>query len=278
MASDLSPAACQGKVIPISEATVGVTDCDDHSDVAYPSCRSFRGRSFGRMPIWIGSWPRWRRRAWMSASPGATSPARCISAASGLRDAAMVAARGTPLIPGSRNPRDCGNHFGAVPYIHVITPDRIDPGASVWVAQHSRRIFQRQPPCQELPLGRFHPRAVRPRITGSKPWCCWITRATGRRGPGSISPCRNTVFTARYRRAGGDEPPHGRPLRRDRNPRPAQSVSTRRTRCHRQGGSFRSPRPQRLYGNDTPGPVALAAASGWRVMQPAYRTEIAYGG
>jgi len=65
-------------------------------------------------------------------------------ARSGLRSAyvAMVAARGTPVIPGSRDPRDCANHFYAwcVPYIHVIRPGIAEKGAEIWLSDSIRRI------------------------------------------------------------------------------------------------------------------------------------------
>ena len=50
--------------------------------------------------------------------------------ASGLRNAylAMVASTGVPLIPGTRDSRDCGNHFYArrVPYIRSMCPNLPD--------------------------------------------------------------------------------------------------------------------------------------------------------
>jgi branched-chain amino acid aminotransferase len=65
-------------------------------------------------------------------------------ARSGLRAAyvAMVASRGTPLVPGNRDPRSCANHFYAwcVPYVHVVKPEVADAGASLWIAKEVRRI------------------------------------------------------------------------------------------------------------------------------------------
>ena len=66
--------------------------------------------------------------------------------ASRLRNAylAMVASRGVPLIPGTRDPRDCGNHFYAwrVPYIWLMCPDLPDTERSAWVAKSVRRILE----------------------------------------------------------------------------------------------------------------------------------------
>jgi branched-chain amino acid aminotransferase len=67
-----------------------------------------------------------------------------IVAASGLRDSyvAMVASRGVPLIPGTRDPRQCGNHFFAwcIPYLHVIRPEVAARGAHLFVPEDVRRI------------------------------------------------------------------------------------------------------------------------------------------
>jgi hypothetical protein len=61
-------------------------------------------------------------------------------AASQLRDAycAMVASRGVPLIPGTRDPRQCGSHWFAwcVPYVQVLKPET---DASAWIAKGVRR-------------------------------------------------------------------------------------------------------------------------------------------
>jgi branched-chain amino acid aminotransferase len=149
MTPDLSKGAAwmKGRIIPVSEASIGVTDWGlTHSDVAYDVVPVVNG-AFFRLDAYLG-----RFEASMQAlrmDPGLTrlqiaEALHDMVAASGLRDAycAMVTARGTPIIPGSRDPRDCANHFYAwvVPYIHVIKPDVIDEGASLWIAEHTRRI------------------------------------------------------------------------------------------------------------------------------------------
>ena len=67
-----------------------------------------------------------------------------LVATSGLRSAyvSMVASRGTPLIPGTRDPRACKNHFyaWAVPFIWVIPEAVAKRGAHISVARDSRRI------------------------------------------------------------------------------------------------------------------------------------------
>lgn len=149
MAPDLSKGAAwmTGKVIPISEATIGVTDWGvTHSDIAYDVVPVVDG-AFFRLDAYLDRFMASLRLTRMDIAMTRDQVAQALQdmvAASGLRDAycAMVAARGVPLIPGSRDPRDCGNHFYAwcVPYIHVIKPEVIDDGASVWVAEHTRRI------------------------------------------------------------------------------------------------------------------------------------------
>ena len=59
--------------------------------------------------------------------------------------AMVVASSGVPLIPRTRDPRDCGNYFHAwcVPYIRLMYPDLPDAERSAWVAKSVRRIPQK---------------------------------------------------------------------------------------------------------------------------------------
>ena len=67
-----------------------------------------------------------------------------LVATSGLQSAyvSMVASRGTPSVPGTRDPRACTNHFyaWAVPFVWVIPEDVAKRGAHISVAQNARRI------------------------------------------------------------------------------------------------------------------------------------------
>ncbi|MEM7271132.1 MAG: aminotransferase class IV, partial [Pseudomonadota bacterium] len=67
-------------------------------------------------------------------------------AATGLKDSycAMGASRGAPMFPGSRDPRECANHFyaWAVPYVYVIKPEVAEKGATLWIPEDVRRIPQ----------------------------------------------------------------------------------------------------------------------------------------
>jgi D-alanine-D-alanine ligase len=55
---------------------------------------------------------------------------------------AMVCSRGVPKIAGSRDPRNCRNHFSAwcVPYVHVIKPEIVASGATAIIAEGVTRI------------------------------------------------------------------------------------------------------------------------------------------
>lgn len=149
MTVDLSKGAAwmAGRVIPISEATIGVTDWGvTHCDITYDVVPVVAG-GFFRLDAYLDRFMTSMALSRMDVGLTRAQIATALHdmvAASGLRDAycAMVAARGVPLIPGSRDPRDCGNHFYAwvVPYIHVIKPEAIDAGASLWIAQDTRRI------------------------------------------------------------------------------------------------------------------------------------------
>ncbi|WP_306116870.1 MULTISPECIES: aminotransferase class IV [unclassified Roseovarius] len=137
----------KGRIVPITQASIGVTDwAVTHSDVTYDVVPVWNG-AFFRLDDYLA-----RFEASISACrmdigldrAGITEALQQIVGKSGLRNAycAMVAARGTPLIPGSRDPRECGNHFYAwcVPYIHVVKSEIADAGVTVWLSRDTRRI------------------------------------------------------------------------------------------------------------------------------------------
>ena len=136
-----------GEVIPIGEARIGVTDWGlTHSDITYDVVPVIDG-AFFRLPDYLdrfeASLATGRFDIGMDGQ-AMTAALAAMVARSGLRHAycAMVAARGTPIIPGSRDPRGCTNHFYAwvVPYIHVIKPEVLAQGARVWIAKDTHRI------------------------------------------------------------------------------------------------------------------------------------------
>lgn len=138
-----------GEIIPIRDAAIGVTDWGlTHSDIAYDVVPVWKG-AFFRLEDYLD-----RFLASVASQRMETGMDRVairqalhdLVAASGLRDSyvAMVAARGKNPVPGSRDPRDCDNHFYAwcVPYVHIVKPDAADKGTSVWIAKSVRRIPQ----------------------------------------------------------------------------------------------------------------------------------------
>lgn len=136
-----------GEVVPIAEAKIPVNDWGfTRSDVTYDVAPVWDG-GFFRLDDYIA-----RFMASMAAvriDPGMDADAirtalHAMVARSGLRHAyvAMVASRGVPLIPGTRDPRACANHFfgWCVPYIHVVPEQVAEAGASLWIAKDVRRI------------------------------------------------------------------------------------------------------------------------------------------
>ena len=136
----------QGEILPITEAKIGVTDWGlTHSDVTYDVV-PVRDGAFFRLPDYLERFH--ESMAALRLDPGVTGEEmrhalHAIVGASGLRDSycSMVCSRGAPRIPGSRDPRDCANHFYAwcVPFIHVIPPAVAETGAKIKIAS-TRRI------------------------------------------------------------------------------------------------------------------------------------------
>ncbi len=149
MSTDFSDGAAwiRGSIVPIAEATIGVTDWAlTHSDVTYDVVPVWEG-AFFRLPDYLDRFEQSMQTCRMDVGlsrPEIEAALNAMVARSGLRAAycAMVAARGAPLIPGSRDPRDCANHFYAwcVPYVHVLTPEVAEAGARLLLPDDIRRI------------------------------------------------------------------------------------------------------------------------------------------
>ena len=149
MENDLSLGAAwmNGTVIPISQATIPVNDWGlVHSDITYDVVPVIDG-AFFRFDEYLARFLSSMED--LHLDPGMSK--RDIQAAlhqmvskSSLRYSyvAMVCSRGKPKIAGSRDPRDCDNHFFAwcVPYVHVIKPEVVEQGATAWIAQNAYRI------------------------------------------------------------------------------------------------------------------------------------------
>ena len=149
MENDLSLGAAwmNGTVIPISQAKIPVNDWGlVHSDITYDVVPVIDG-AFFRFDEYLTRFLSSMEN--LHLDPGMSK--RDIKAAlhqmvgkSSLRDSyvAMVCSRGKPKIAGSRDPRDCENHFFAwcVPYVHIIKPEIVEQGATAWIAQNAYRI------------------------------------------------------------------------------------------------------------------------------------------
>lgn len=137
----------EGEILPISEARIGVTDWGlTHSDIVYDVVPVVEG-GFFRLDAYLDRFQASIAAGRFDVPQDAQAMRAALTqmvAASGLRDAycAMVVSRGGPRVPGDRDPRNCRNHFyaWAVPYVHVIKPDVLAQGASVWIAKSVRRI------------------------------------------------------------------------------------------------------------------------------------------
>ena len=143
----LGAAWMNGKVLPISQATIPVNDWGlVHSDITYDVVPVIDG-AFFRFDEYLARFLSSMEN--LHLDPGMSK--RDIQAAlhqmvgkSSLRNSyvAMVCSRGKPKMAGSRDPRDCENHFFAwcVPYVHIIKPEIVEQGATAWIAQNAYRI------------------------------------------------------------------------------------------------------------------------------------------
>ncbi len=136
-----------GQIIPVSEAKISVFDWGlTRSDITYDVVHVWEG-AFFRFEEYLDrfevSMKKMRLDVGMDRSAIRNALIELV-ATSGLRSAyvSMVASRGTPLIPGTRDPRACKNHFyaWAVPFIWVIPEAVAKRGAHISVARDSRRI------------------------------------------------------------------------------------------------------------------------------------------
>jgi len=149
MENDLSLGAAwmNGKIIPISKATISVNDWGlVHSDITYDVVPVIDGAFFKfdeYLARFLSSMEDLHLDPGMSKRDIQEALHQMVGKAN-LRDSyvAMVCSRGKPKISGSRDPRDCKNHFFAwcVPYVHIIKPEVVEQGATAWIAQNAYRI------------------------------------------------------------------------------------------------------------------------------------------
>ncbi|MGC6452444.1 MAG: aminotransferase class IV [Candidatus Puniceispirillaceae bacterium] len=136
-----------GRVLPLGDARIQVNDWGViHSDITYDVVPVWDG-AFFRLSDYLSRFRASRASLRLDIGMEDHAIAAALEemvAASGLTDAyvAMVASRGVPLIPGTRDPRQCGNHFYAwcVPYIHVMHPELPPEARSAWIAKSVTRI------------------------------------------------------------------------------------------------------------------------------------------
>ena len=136
-----------GIVMPLSDARLPVNDWGlIHSDITYDVVPVWNG-AFFRLDDYLDRFARSMAALRMDIGMTRMEIGAALTemvAASGLRAAyvAMVASRGVPLVPGTRDPRECGNHFYAwcVPYIHVMRPEVPPERRSAWIARNVTRI------------------------------------------------------------------------------------------------------------------------------------------
>lgn len=137
----------EGQVIPIKDAKISVTDWGlTRSDITYDVVHVWDG-AFFRLDDYLDRFMTSIAKLRLDI-PQSRDEIKAILhqlvATSGLKSAyvSMVASRGTPTIPGTRDPRACDNHFYAwvVPFVWVITPEIAARGAHIHLAGGTTRI------------------------------------------------------------------------------------------------------------------------------------------
>ena len=139
----------EGKIIPIEKAKIQVNDWGlVHSDITYdvvPVCDG----AFFRLKDYIERFQQSMESLKLDVKMNYSEIKSALMemvAKSTMKNAyvAMVASRGLPIIPGTRDPRKCKNHFYAwcVPYIFIMKPDLENNKRSAWVAKSVFRIAE----------------------------------------------------------------------------------------------------------------------------------------
>ena len=137
----------RGEIMPIGEAAIPVTDWGlTHCDITYDVVHVWDGRFF-RIDDYLERFERSLQKLRLDV-PQTSSDMKAILhkivARSGLRRSyvSVVASRGQPRTPGSRDPRDCESHFYAwcVPFVWVFLEDVIERGVKLYVPLDIKRI------------------------------------------------------------------------------------------------------------------------------------------
>ena len=136
-----------GELMPIAEAKLPVTDWGlTHSDITYDVVHVWDGHFF-RLDDYLARFEESMRKCRFTVDQSKDDIRQIlhrIVARSGLRHSyvSFVASRGQPAKLGSRDPRDCINHFYAwcVPFVWVFTEDVVKRGAQIYLPEHIHRI------------------------------------------------------------------------------------------------------------------------------------------
>ena len=137
----------EGKIIPVSEAKISVFDWGlTRSDITYDVVHVWEGAFFrldDYLARFMASQAKLRLDVGMDRAKIRAALLELV-ATSGLKSAyvSMVASRGTPIVPGTRDPRACQNHFyaWAVPFIWAIPEEVAKRGVHISIAEDARRI------------------------------------------------------------------------------------------------------------------------------------------
>ena len=137
----------KGKIIPLQAAGLPLNDWGlTRSDITYDVVPVING-AFFRLNDYLNRFEASMKDMRLDPKLSRTEIQNALTdmvSASGLRDAyvSMVCSRGVPRVAGSRNPKDCDNHFFAwcVPYVNIIQQEIAKEGASAWISDTIKRI------------------------------------------------------------------------------------------------------------------------------------------
>jgi branched-chain amino acid aminotransferase len=146
---DLSHGAAwmRGEIIPTSEAAIPVTDWGlTHSDITYDVVHAWEGRFF-RLDDYLTRFEASLQKFQLSIDQSRNDIRQILHSIVSKAQlqhsyVSFVASRGQPTIPGSRDPRDCANHFYAwcVPFIWVFSEEVQKRGAHLNMPDGIHRI------------------------------------------------------------------------------------------------------------------------------------------
>ena len=136
-----------GEIMPINDAAIPVTDWGlTHSDITYDVVHVWDGRFF-RMEDYLARFERSMEKVRLKVDQDREDMRRILHqmvGRSGLQRSyvSLVATRGQPSVPGSRDPRLCDNYFYAwcVPFVWVFLEEVLGRGAHLKIAEAASRI------------------------------------------------------------------------------------------------------------------------------------------